>query len=95
LNTVVGCQKITSFPLFCHFSPACSKRPPQSELEDYCEQLKAEFEARPAKSINEAVQRIEELTGIRRSPTQVEQFLNVLSYRNYACHCGPGTFRGD
>jgi len=54
---------------------------PQSELEDYGEQLKAEFEARPAKSINEAVQRIEELTGIRRSPTQVEQFLKKLGLK--------------
>jgi len=31
--------------------------------------LQAEFKARPAKSINEAGQRIEKLTGIRRSPT--------------------------
>jgi transposase len=54
---------------------------PQSELEDYREQLEAEFEARPAKSINEAGQRIEELSGIRRSPTQVEQFLKKLGLK--------------
>ena len=54
---------------------------PQSELDDHREQLKAEFEARPAKSINEAVQRIEMLTGIRRSPTQVEQFLKKLGLK--------------
>ena len=54
---------------------------PQSDLADYREQLKAEFEARPAKSINEAVQRIEKLTGIRRSPTQVRQFLKQLGLK--------------
>ena len=54
---------------------------PQSELADHREQLKAEFEARPAKSINEAVQRIEKLTGLRRSPTQVEQFLKKLGLK--------------
>jgi transposase len=54
---------------------------PQSELEDYREQLKAEFEIRPAKSINEAVQRIEKLTGIRRSPTQVDKFLKNLGLK--------------
>jgi transposase len=54
---------------------------PQSELADYREQLEAEFEARPAKSINEAVQRIEKLTGLRRSPTQVEKFLKKLGLK--------------
>jgi transposase len=54
---------------------------PQSELADHCEQLKAEFEVRPARSINEAVQRIEKLTGLRRSPTQVEQFLKKLGLK--------------
>ncbi len=54
---------------------------PQSELNKYREQLKAEFEARPAKSINEAVHRIEKLTGIRRSPTQVSKFLKNLGLK--------------
>jgi len=54
---------------------------PKSELDDHREQLKAEFEARPAKSINEAVQRIEKLTGIRRSPTQVGKFLKDLGLK--------------
>jgi len=48
---------------------------PKSELDDHREQLKAEFEAHPAKSIKEAIQRIEKLTDIRRSPTQVVKFL--------------------
>ncbi|MFH1908883.1 MAG: IS630 family transposase, partial [Chloroflexota bacterium] len=54
---------------------------PKSELDDHREKLKAEFETRPAKSINEAVQRIEKLTGIRRSPTQVEKFLKDLGLK--------------
>jgi len=54
---------------------------PKSELDDHREQLKAEFEARPAKSINEAVQRIEKLTGIRRSPTQVAKFIKDLGLK--------------
>lgn len=54
---------------------------PQSDLNDHCEQLKAEFEVRPAKSISEAVQRIEKLTGLRRSPTQVNKFLKELGMK--------------
>lgn len=48
---------------------------PKSKLIDHLEVLKEEFEARPPKVINEAVKRIEDLTGIRRSPTQVRKFL--------------------
>jgi transposase len=54
---------------------------PKSELDKHREQLKAEFETCPAKSINEAVQRIKKLTGIRRSPTQVHKFLKGLGVK--------------
>lgn len=54
---------------------------PTSELEAHREQVKAEFEAHPPKTINEAVKRIEELTGIRRSPTQVREFLKRLGLK--------------
>ncbi len=54
---------------------------PKSALEEHREQLKAEFEIRPAKSINEAVQRIEKLTGLRRSPTQVDKFLKNMGLK--------------
>jgi transposase len=54
---------------------------PKSELDEHREQLKVKFEIRPAKSINEAVQRIEKLTGIRRSPTQVDKFLKNLGLK--------------
>ena len=48
---------------------------PQSELVEHLDGLKEEFKTRPPKTINEAVKRIEDLTGIRRSPTQVRKFL--------------------
>lgn len=48
---------------------------PTSALDEHIETLKAEFEARPPASIKEAAERIESLTGIRRSPTQVRAFL--------------------
>lgn len=48
---------------------------PVSELQEHREVLKDEFKARPPKSINEAVERIEELTSKWRSPTQVRKFL--------------------
>jgi transposase len=48
---------------------------PKSTLVAHLEILKAEFKTRPPKTINEAVKRIEDLTGIRRSPTQVRKFL--------------------
>jgi transposase len=54
---------------------------PTSELEAHREQVKAEFEANPPKTINEAVKRIEDLTGIRRSPTQVREFLDRLGVK--------------
>jgi len=54
---------------------------PVSELEAHRDRLKAEFEARPPQSVDEAVERIEKLTGIRRSPTQVRQFLKRLGMK--------------
>ena len=54
---------------------------PTSELDAHRDMLKAEFEARPARSINEAAERIEKLTGIRRSPTQMRQFLKDLKLK--------------
>lgn len=54
---------------------------PVSELEAYREKIKAEFEANPPQTINETVKRIEELTGIRRSPTQVRKFLKSLGMK--------------
>ena len=46
-----------------------------SELDAYSELLEKEFERHPPQSINEASDRIEKLTGIKRSLTQVTAFL--------------------
>jgi transposase len=47
----------------------------ESELDAHSELLEKEFEQHPPQSIIEASDRIEKLTGIKRSPTQVRAFL--------------------
>lgn len=54
---------------------------PQSELAAHQEAIKAYFRERPPATINEAVAAIERLTGIKRSPTQVRQFLESLGMK--------------
>jgi len=54
---------------------------PQSALEPYRESLEAEFTQSPPHSINQAVERIEELTGVRRSPSQVRRYLKKLGMK--------------
>jgi transposase len=44
---------------------------PTSELDLHRETIEAEFKAKPPKTIKEAIDRVEKLTGIRRSPTQM------------------------
>ncbi len=51
---------------------------PQSELATYRESLEAYFEDHPPATVNEAIAKIEELTGIQRGPTQVRKFLDSL-----------------
>jgi transposase len=54
---------------------------PTSELNDHRATLEEEFKVRPPKTINEAVERIEQCTGLRRSPTQVRTFLKGLGLK--------------
>ncbi len=54
---------------------------PKSELESQKETLKKYFEKNPPATINEAVYRREELTGIKRSPTQVRKFLKSMGMK--------------
>ncbi len=56
-------------------------RHPRSELDEHRESLEAYFEAHPPATVNEAAAKIEELTGIRRGPTQVRRFLGSLGLR--------------
>ena len=50
---------------------------PTSELAQYQNVIRQSFEQQPARTIAEACQRIKELTGVERRPTQVRQFLNA------------------
>ena len=54
---------------------------PKSDLDDHQDSLRQEFDQRPAATIDEAVARIEKLTGLRRSPTQVTEFLKKLGLK--------------
>jgi len=52
-----------------------------SELNQYSDILKEYFSKHPASSVAEASHAIEELTGVKRSPTQVREFLKRLGLR--------------
>jgi transposase len=51
---------------------------PVSELERHCYQLETYFRKHPPATLNEAAAKIEELTGLKRSPSAVGRFLNAL-----------------
>src|SRR3954470_23065316 len=50
---------------------------PVSDLAAHHERIRESFSQQPARTIAEACERIEQLTGIRRQPTQVRRFLKV------------------
>ena len=54
---------------------------PISALAEHQQTIEAEFRARPAKSIKEAVERIEQKTGVRRSRFQVSRYLKSIGVR--------------
>ena len=54
---------------------------PVSALEPHRDAIKAEFTAKPPKTINEAIERVEQMTRIRRNPTQMRQFLKRLGMK--------------
>jgi transposase len=54
---------------------------PVSDLAAHRDLIREEFTRQPARSMNEACARIERLTGIRRQPTQVRQFLKGLGLK--------------
>ena len=57
-------------------------KPPVSALTPHRPLLEAEFAARPPHTVGEACERIEKLTGVRRGPTQVREFLrNTMGLR--------------
>jgi transposase len=54
---------------------------PVSDLEAHRAKIKEEFTRLPARTIAEASERIEALTGIRRQPTQVRLFLKGMGLK--------------
>lgn len=54
---------------------------PVSDLAAHTERIREEFTRQPARSIAEACERIETLTGIRRQPSQVGKFLKGLGLK--------------
>lgn len=56
-------------------------RRPTSDLQAHHDRIEAYFREHPATPIPQAAQRIEELTGLKRSPTQVRIFLNKLGLK--------------
>jgi len=63
-----GVRKLTEFNFYA----------PTSELEQHRYRLEAHFREHPPATINEAAAKIQELTGIKRSPSAVGKFLNAL-----------------
>lgn len=54
---------------------------PTSELNNYAELIKEELDKEPCQTINQVKAKIENLTGIKRSPTQVRYFLKKQGFR--------------
>ena len=54
---------------------------PTSQLEKYHDTLEAYFQEHPPTTIAQAIEHIEQLTGLRRRPTQVGIFLNKLGLK--------------
>lgn len=54
---------------------------PVSALEEHRDKILQEFTDKPARSVAEAADRIERLTGLNRQPTQVRLFLKKLGFR--------------
>lgn len=63
---------------------------PQSELKKYEEVIRSAFETNPPSSISEAKDKIEKLTGIQRSPSQIRVFLKSIGARPLKVGVIPG-----
>ena len=53
---------------------------PVTDLAAHAERVKADLTERPARTVAEACDRIEHLTGLRRGPTQARKFLAGLGF---------------
>ncbi len=55
---------------------------PKSELDEHTKTIEEYFEKHPPASIKEAMAKIEELTGIKRSETQIRVFLKKIGLKH-------------
>ena len=58
-----------------------NRKGPTSELASYCDLIRESFEKEPVRSVAEAADRIEKMTGLRRGPTQVRKFMKGLGMK--------------
>lgn len=68
---------------------------PTSQMETYHDTLEAYFQEHPPTTIAQAIERIEELTGLRRSPTQVRIFLKTLGLKRLKTSAVPAKCDGE
>ena len=54
---------------------------PQSQMASYRDLIAKSLQDKPVRTVAEACQRIFELTGLRRGPSQVRKFLNGLGFK--------------
>jgi transposase len=59
----------------------CDRHRPVSELAAYRELIRESFEKQPARTMAEACERIFQLTGLRRGPSQVRKFLKGMGLK--------------
>src|SRR5271156_5545189 len=60
---------------------SCNPHRPQSEMAAYRDLIRASFEKQPVHTIAQACDRIFELTGLRRGPSQVRKFLKDMGLK--------------
>lgn len=58
-----------------------NRKGPTSELIAFRDLIRESFEKEPVRSVAEAAQRIESMTGLRRGPTQVRKFMKGMGMK--------------
>jgi transposase len=58
-----------------------NRKGPTSKLASYRDLIRESFEKEPVRSVAEAADRIEKMTGLRRGPTQVREFMKSLGMK--------------
>ena len=66
-----------------------------SQLDAHSQQIVADFDLRPPSSLAEAGDRIEEITGLKRSIPQVSKYLSRISFRRIKAGSAPGKIDPD